>query len=170
MSAFTAAWIEVRRLKEITDIGAVPANVRSVAAAAEHGEAWMRVLLTEHGLGGEGDIDAVTTIEGENAITTLRNLASMELGLAVVSRVMHASGFTNGLALGLTLSHVAEIERLRSLLATALAGLEVLTDPDPDRGILTYVKREGERQGVPLGDTYDATRELAALLRAELDP
>jgi hypothetical protein len=62
----------------------------------------------------------------------------------------------------------AERERLRSAVQLAIVGFEVLIDPDPQRGILTNVRLQGEQQGVDLTATYDAVVEMVAVLRAEL--
>ena len=44
-----------------------------------------------------------------------------------------------------------------------------MVDPDPEKGILTRLKLEGEKQGVPLTATYDATVDLIEVLKADLD-
>lgn len=58
--------------------------------------------------------------------------------------------------------------RLRDALGLAITCLEQLVDPDPQKGILTNVKLQGEQQGVPLDDTYNAVVDLIAVLRTDL--
>jgi hypothetical protein len=54
---------------------------------------------------------------------------------------------------------------LYSAVAMCLGAFEAMIDPDPTRGILTFVRREGQRQGVPLDETYDAVVDITAILR-----
>ncbi len=63
---------------------------------------------------------------------------------------------------------LAEMERLRGALRLAVAGFQQLIDPDPQRGILTNVRQQGEEQGIDLSLTFNAVVDLIAVLRAEL--
>lgn len=60
-------------------------------------------------------------------------------------------------------------QRLRDALQLAIDLLAHMIDPDPEKGILTRLKLEGEKQGVPLTATYDATVDLIEVLKADLD-
>lgn len=45
---------------------------------------------------------------------------------------------------------VERADRFRSAVELAITTLEQLTDPDPQRGLLTNVKQQGDEQGIPL--------------------
>lgn len=113
-----------RRVQNIKNLAGVPAeNLRSVGETYDQGEAWMRVVLDEAGIGNEPDIDAIAEIINENARVSLNAILSMDrvqlrqaaviAGIAkptdpphaveqvMIARLMHSAGFANGLALGL---------------------------------------------------------------------
>lgn len=118
-------WERVRRFKDSVGDGR-RADERSVVDTYDEGEAWVRAVLAHVGLGSEDEIDALTTIVNENGVVSLHNILSMDraqlrsaaviagmakpddppaaVDLLMYARLMHGSGFANGLALGLLIN------------------------------------------------------------------
>jgi hypothetical protein len=119
------AWERVRRFKDSVGDGR-PADERSVVDTYDEGEAWVRAVLDHAGLGSEAEVDALMTIVNENGVVSLHNILSMDrtqlrsaavigglataddppaaVDLLMYARLMHGSGFANGLALGLLIN------------------------------------------------------------------
>lgn len=116
------AWERVRRFKDSVGDGR-RADERSIVDTYDEGEAWVHAVLDHAGLGSEAEVDALTAIVNENGRVSLHNVLSMDpaqlrsaaviAGIAgpndppaaveqvMIARLMHGSGFANGLALGL---------------------------------------------------------------------